>query len=78
LTDDSKVTITVVVFDDQGTRYPLTLGGVGDARHAYFYRAGDYPPGPDFNVERTIVKLRMKSDLPFEIDKIEWVCTTAH
>lgn len=78
LADGRKVTIAAEVFDDQGRRYPLTLGGIGDAQHAYFYRAGDYPPGPDFDVERTIVKIRMKSDQPLEVDEIEWVCTTTH
>lgn len=78
LTDGRKVTISAVVVDDQGTSYPLSLGGIAGAQHAYFYRAGDYPPGPDFNVERTIVKLRLKSDLPLEVDEIQWVCTTTH
>jgi hypothetical protein len=78
LTDGRKVTITAEVFDDQGMRYPLSLGGIGGGQHAYFYRAGDYPPGPDFDVERTIVKLRIKSDLPLQVDEIEWVCTTTH
>jgi hypothetical protein len=78
LTDGRKVTITAEVIDDQDRRYPLTLGGIGGAQHAYFYRAGDYPPGPDFDVDRTIVKLRLKSDLPLEVDEIQWVCTTTH
>jgi hypothetical protein len=78
LTDGREITFTAVVIDDQGSSYPLSLGGIAGDQHAYFYRAGEYPPGPDFDVDRTIVKLRLKSDLPLELDEIQWVCTTTH
>jgi hypothetical protein len=78
LADGREVNITAVVLDDQGARYPLSLGGIAGAQHAYLYRAGEYPPGPDFDVNRTIVKLRVKSDPPLEVEEIAWVCTTTY
>jgi len=78
LDDGRTISITAEVIDDQGTRYPLTLGGISGGKHAYFYRAGDYPPGPDFQVNRKIVRLRVRSDAPLEVEEIRWICTTPH
>jgi len=78
LDDGRTITVTAEVVDDQGNLYPLTLGGISGTKHAYLYRAGDYPPGPDFPVDRTIVMLRVRSDAPLEVEEIRWICTTNH
>lgn len=80
LDDGRRIRVTAEVIDDRGTRYPLTLGGISGMQYAYvyFYRAGDYPPGPDFPLDRTIVKLRMRSDVPLEVEEIRWICATIH
>jgi hypothetical protein len=78
LDDGRRVGIAGEVVDDQGAIYPLTLGGIAATRHAYLYRAGEYPPGPDFPPDRTIVKLRLRSDAPLQVEEIRWICTSAH
>lgn len=76
LSDGRRVVIAGELVDDQGTVYPLALGGVAAMKHAFLYRAGDYPPGPDFPVERTIVKLRLRSDASLDVDEIRWICSS--
>jgi hypothetical protein len=80
LADGRQITVTVEVIDDQGVTYPFTMQGLGRLG-AYFYRARDldeYVSGPDFDVERSIVKIRIKSNLPIKVKEISWVCSTPH
>ena len=77
LAGDKSVTLAGEVVDDHGTVYPLTLGAITGGRHAFFYRAGDHPPGPDFPVDRTIVTLRLRSDPPVDVEEVRWVCSAA-
>ncbi|CAA6823561.1 MAG: Unknown protein [uncultured Thiotrichaceae bacterium] len=74
--DGRRLVIDAELTDDQGTVYDLALGGVAATRYAFFYRAGDYPPGPDYSVDRTIVKLRLRSNAIIEVDEIRWICST--
>ncbi|MFT7288128.1 MAG: hypothetical protein ACI87W_002243 [Halieaceae bacterium] len=76
LSDGRRLQIEAEVVDDQGTTYDLALGGVAATKHAFFYRAGDYPAGPDYPVDRTIVKLRLRSNASADVDEIRWICST--
>ena len=76
--DGRRVVIEAEVVDDQGTAYPLALGGIAGSVHAYFYRAGEYPPGSDYPADRTIVTLRFRSDPEIEVEEIRWICSWSH
>lgn len=74
--DGRSVALHAEVVDDRGTVYPMALGGVS-GNFVLMYRAGNYPPGPDFPTDRTIVKLRLRSDVRLDVEAIRWVCSTA-
>lgn len=57
--------------DSEGTKYALeAVGRRGDS--VCLYRAGEFPAGPDFPAERTIVRLRLRSEPPLEVGEIRW------
>lgn len=76
LDDDRKVVIDAELIDDQGTAYKLEIGSVAGTIYASYFRAGDYPPGPDYPIDRTFVKLRISSNLSINVDEIRWICAT--
>lgn len=78
LADGGRVVVDAEVVDDAGTVYPLVLAAVSGQRHAFFYRAGERPPGPDYPTDRKIVKLRLRSEPALTVEEIRWICTSAH
>jgi hypothetical protein len=57
--------------DSEGTRYALKLAEAG-GDHICLYRAGEPISGPNYPPERTIVKLRLRSDPPLQVGGIRW------
>jgi hypothetical protein len=57
--------------DSEGTQYPLNVADRGGDT-VCLYRAGEYPRGPDFPVDRTIVRLRLRSEPPLQVRNIRW------
>jgi hypothetical protein len=78
--DGRRGKIEAQLFDDRGTSYELAIyglsGGVNLSRKRP-PRSPDEKPSlePDFPRDRTYTKLRVRSDVPFRSEKIEWVCT---
>ena len=56
--------------DSEGAQYPLKVEDVGGDT-ACLYRA-ELPRGPDFPADRTIVKLRFRSEPPLQVGEIRW------
>jgi hypothetical protein len=57
--------------DGAGTPYPLEVADRGGDT-VCLYRAGEYPRGPDFPVDQTIVSLRLRSEPPLQVRSIRW------
>jgi hypothetical protein len=55
--------------DAEQTNYPLQVGDQG-GNTTCLYRAGEHPPGPDFPGD--IVKLRLRSEPPLQLEGIRW------
>jgi hypothetical protein len=58
--------------DNEQTTYGLEVGQLG-GNTLCLTRAADTPPGPDFPADRTIVRLRLRSDPPLQVGKIWWL-----
>jgi hypothetical protein len=57
--------------DDAQTNHDLRVGSLGGDT-VCLYRAGAPVSGPDFDPERTIVRLRLRSDPPLQLGQIRW------
>jgi hypothetical protein len=57
--------------DNEQTKYTLKVGDQG-GNTTCLYRAGKPPPGPDFPGDRTIIRLRLRSEPPLQIEEIRW------
>jgi hypothetical protein len=63
--------------DSEGVKYPLKAEGLrGDT--VCLYRAGGLPPGPDFPADRTIIRLRLRSEPPLQVGEIRWYSYDPH
>jgi len=59
------------VVDDQGAQYPLNVSSLqGDI--VCLYRAARMPNVPDFPPDRTIVRLRLRSEPALQVGQIQW------
>lgn len=73
-----------VLFDEQGNGYELSLAGIGGAGDGFYLgrnlppRNPDEPPRkePDFPYDKTYVRLKIRSNVPFQSEKIEWIAET--
>jgi hypothetical protein len=63
--------------DHEQTSYGLALAELGGTT-ACLYRAADTPPGPDFPAHQTLVRLRLRSVPPLQVDKIWWISSDPH
>lgn len=63
--------------DSEQTSYVLKVAMRGGDT-VCLSRAGDYPPGPDFPAEQTIVRLRLRSEPPLQVGKIWWLSSDPH
>lgn len=77
LADGSVVVLDGEVVDDAGQSYPLAIAAISGKRSVYLYRAGDYPPGPDYPTDRKIVKVRLRSGAPLQVEEVRWICSKA-
>ena len=76
--------VEAVLYDEQGNGYELSLAGIGGAGNGFYLgrrlppRNTDEPPRkePDFPFDKTYVKLKIRSSVPFESEKIEWIAET--
>jgi hypothetical protein len=57
--------------DNEQAKYALKVADQG-GNTTCLYRAGAPPPGPDFPGDRTIVKLRLRSEPPLRVGEIRW------
>jgi len=57
--------------DSEGTTYSLKLAEAG-GDHVCLYRAGEPIAGPNFPADRTIVRLRLRSEPPLQVGDIRW------
>jgi hypothetical protein len=57
--------------DSEGTQYALKLAEAG-GDYVCLYRAGKPISGPNFPAERTIVRLRLRSEPPLQVEDIRW------
>lgn len=69
--------IEAILFDEKGESYELQINGKGggfNLGRPVKPRNPDEPPNnqPDFPSDRTFNKLRIRSDVPLHLDKIEW------
>lgn len=79
--DGRKGKIEAFLFDEKGQSYELEIGGIGggvDLARKLPPRTPDSPPrvGPDFPHDRAYTRLRIRSEVAFRSEKIEWVCMT--
>lgn len=63
--------------DGNQTSYDLQVGEIGGGE-VCLYRAGELASGPDFPADQTIVKLRLRSTPPLQIEKIRWLSYDPH
>jgi hypothetical protein len=76
--------VEAVLFDDEGNEYKLGLAGIGGAGGGFYFgrklppRNLDEPPDKesDFPFEKTYTKLKIRSSVPFQSEKIEWIAET--
>lgn len=79
LADGRKTRIEAFLYDDQGESYELQIDGVGVG--VMFYRkrvpltSDENSPSPavPFPIDRTFIKLRMRSEILLKCNYIEWV-----
>lgn len=73
--------VEAVLFDEQGSEYELRLAGIG-GEGGGFYLGRDVPPRnsnkppdrePDFPFDKKYTKLKIRSSVPFQSKKIEWI-----
>jgi hypothetical protein len=57
--------------DGEGIEYSLEVADRGGDT-VCLYRAKEYPRGPDFPVDQTIVRLRLRSEPPLQVRNIRW------
>jgi hypothetical protein len=57
--------------DDEQTKHDLRVGSLG-GHTVCLYRAGEPVSGPEFDPERTIVRLRLRSDPPLQLGQVRW------
>jgi hypothetical protein len=68
---DGRHVLEGEAIDNEGSQYSLRVASLqGDI--VCLYRAGERPPGPDFPAKRTIIKLRLRSTPPLQVEKIRW------
>lgn len=73
--------IEATLIDDRGAEYELQIVGIGGAGGGVYLgikhdlREGSDPPAsePDFPRDRNYPKLRIRSDVRIQCDKIEWI-----
>ena len=75
--DGRQGKIEAFIVDEHDQRYELHISGIGDGFDLGVLREPrrlDGPPdtAPDFPVNRNYVKLRIRSDIPLRLEKIEW------
>jgi len=58
--------------DSEQVEYTLGVGELGPSGVCLYRPPGDTPPGPDFPAKRTIIKIRLRSDPPLQVDEIRW------
>jgi hypothetical protein len=63
--------LEAVAVDSEGTKYALKLAEAG-GDHVCFYRAGEPIAGPNFPGDRTIARLRLRSEPPLQVQGIRW------
>lgn len=57
--------------DDEQATHDLRVGSLGGDT-ACLYRAGEPVNGPDFEPDRSIVKLRLRSAPPLQVARVRW------
>lgn len=57
--------------DDEQTKHDLRVGSLGGDT-VCLYRAGEPVSGPEFDSDRTIVRLRLRSDPPLRLAQVRW------
>jgi hypothetical protein len=65
-------TIEGEAVDSEGAVYAMKVSAAG-GHSVYLYRAGKPIAGPDFPADRTIVRLRLRSQPPLEVKGIRWL-----
>jgi len=60
------------VIDSEQVEYTLGVGELGPTGVCLYRPPGDTSPGPDFPPNRTIIKLRLRSDPPLQVGEIRW------
>lgn len=75
--DGKRGKIEAILYDNKGESYELQINGKGggfDLGRPVKPRNPNEPPSkePDFPPDRTYTKLRIRSDVPLRLDKIEW------
>lgn len=75
--DGKSGKIEAILYDDKGETYELQINGKGggfDLGRSVKPRNPNDPPNnqPDFPTDRGYTKLRIRSDVPLRLDKIEW------
>lgn len=73
--------VEAVLFDEHGNGYELSLAGIGGEGNGFYLgrflppRNPNEPPSekPDFPYDKTYTKLKIRSDVPFQSEKIEWI-----
>jgi hypothetical protein len=63
--------------DSNQVSYGLQVGEVG-GNEVCLYRASEPASGPDFPADGTIVKLRLRSTPPLQVEKIRWLSYDPH
>jgi len=63
--------------DDEGTQYPLKVGGLR-GENVCLYRAERRDPASDFPADRTIARLRLRSQPPLQVREIRWFAYNRH
>lgn len=75
--DGKSGKIEAILYDNKGETYELQINGKGggfDLGRPVKPRNPNDPPNnqPDFPTDRVYTKLRIRSDVPLRLDKIEW------
>jgi hypothetical protein len=75
--DGKRGKIEAILYDDKGDAYELQINGKGggfDLGRPVKPRNPNEPPRnePDFPADRNFTKLRIRSEVPLKLDKIEW------
>jgi hypothetical protein len=70
LGNGQRHTLAGEVVDDQQTTYPLKVASQG--KTLCLHRAERTAPEPDFPADRTIAKVRLRSEPPLQVAEIRW------